>query len=135
MRTFLLCAVCLALSMVLALVVYGACKPRRAYVTIYDTGCGSLDLTIEKREHNDITYPDGHRDQIQTFGYGGCSSQGYQCYPEFRTPKSGEGFWEQEIVDKKAYGGSVCRYRARIDDAKGAKVNRWAWDVFLASAP
>jgi hypothetical protein len=31
--------------------------------------------------------------------------------------------------------GNEFRYRAKLDDAKGGKADRWAWDVFLVRAP
>ncbi len=31
--------------------------------------------------------------------------------------------------------GNHFKYRAKIDDAKGTKAGRWAWDVFLQKAP
>ena len=39
---------------------------------------------------------------------------------------------ESKRVDEH---GNHFRYRAKIEDARGAKVNRWAWDVFLVKAP
>lgn len=62
----------------------------------------------------------------------GFSDQGelYEL-PELDVARLHLDYKESKRVDER---GNWFRYRARLDDAKGAKVNRWMWDVFLVSA-
>jgi hypothetical protein len=48
--------------------------------------------------------------------------------PELNVTRLHFDYKESKRTD--AYGNEF-RYRAKVDDAKGAKAGRWAWDVFL----
>jgi hypothetical protein len=117
-------AMCLVVfAMLITLCVYAAdCTPDRSFVTLVDTGCKS-DLTIEKREGNTITYPDDFIDFVVAVGFGGCSSEGVACYPEFFTPQKWSGHWEQDIVDKRIVGPGTCTYISFPNESRKAESN------------
>lgn len=100
------------LGMILActLIVSASCYPSRTYVTYYDSGCQAIDLTIEKRERNDLRWPDNVLNQVYTVGYGGCNSQGAQCYPEFFSPVVYDEHWEQTVADRRVIFAGGCDY-------------------------
>jgi hypothetical protein len=52
-------------------------------------------------------------------------------------PESGIAALELEYKEaqRRDASGNVFRYRAKIRDVQGAQAGRWAWDVFLVSAP
>lgn len=52
--------------------------------------------------------------------------------PSLDVSALGLDYKESKRVDEQ---GNRFRYRAKVEDAKKASVGRWAWDVFLLSAP
>jgi hypothetical protein len=52
--------------------------------------------------------------------------------PSLNVVSLGLDYKESKRTDEQ---GNEFRYRAKLNDAKGAKVSRWAWNVFLRTAP
>lgn len=102
MKQILIASLFVAAFACLTVAVYAACLPSRTYRTLLDTGCQPTTLKIVKRERNYISWPDGTMsNSIDTVGYGGCNSQHISCYPEFFTPVTSEGHWEQVVADRR----------------------------------
>ncbi len=65
--------------------------------------------------------------------HNGISEQGeLHALPTLNVVRLHLDYKESKRIDES---GNHFKYRAKIDDAKGTKAGRWAWDVFLQKAP
>jgi len=80
---------------------YAACTYTLNNFLLWDSWCQS-DLTIIKRERNDITFhPSGMKDTKDTEGFGGCNVQLQTCYPEFFGVSGTADHWQQTVTDRR----------------------------------
>ena len=108
-------AILLAVSLYAISYASTTCVPTYDTITLWCDGCGSdnTSRTLYKSERNYITFPEANT-HVDTYGYGCCHpiSAELSCYPDFYTPVTSVGHWEQTIIDKHCYiedcGGGLC---------------------------
>lgn len=97
----------------LAIGVYASCVPTSHNTLEHCDACGSDNTarTLYKRERADVHFPD-YDDWISVEGWGCCHpiSAELSCYPDFYTPVTTEGRWEQKTIDKSCDTGPTCGF-------------------------
>jgi hypothetical protein len=91
----------------LTITVVANCVPSYDQVLLWYSGCME-DRTIYKKEQNHVTFPDGIDAFQDTEGFGCCHgvSDDLKCEPEFHTPVTSDGRWEQLVRDQSCSSGT-----------------------------
>jgi hypothetical protein len=106
-----------------------------------------LDNYMRENDIEDIGKVKVHVEFI-IFEDGVAWSKGHIMRQDIKNPYTWwvDGLWVNRRISslKNRYGkeskrtdeyGNEFRYRAKVGDAKGERTGRWAWDVFLQTAP
>ena len=77
------------------------------------------------------SYVQPHRNMWQDVNHDGVSeAEELHTLPELGLATLDLQYKESKRTDEY---GNEFRYRAKVRDARGAQVGRWAWDVFLVA--